>query len=94
MVLAVRPEGSADTPEGVWLYRLVISVLLSIVATLFLLDRFLPYPWLKDKPSFETRVQALEWKIETVEELRKEVERLRKENLEIHGVHRGLEARP
>lgn len=33
----------------IWVYRLIIAILLSILSTLFLADRFLPYPWNADK---------------------------------------------
>lgn len=73
-----------DEREGfIWLYRMVIAVLLSILSTLFLADRFLPYPWIEDKPKVLVELKSLRETVDRqnvrLNHLEREVEDLRAE---------------
>lgn len=59
IVFAMQLE-RGDEQKMVWLYRLVITALLTILGTFFVAERFLPYPWLQDGPMVKARITVLE----------------------------------
>lgn len=58
-ILATNFE-RGDDQKMTWIYRTVIASLLAIIGTLFMAERFLPYPWLIDKPMVNARITMLE----------------------------------
>ncbi len=82
--LGLHHSGMDSEYRGLWLYRLVIAVLLSILATLYTAEKFLPQPWLKDRGEITTRLKMLETRMADIKKIEQDIRALRKENIQLH----------